>query len=495
MRTPKVLIIGGGLAGLSAGCYALASGLRVQIVEHNLALGGVCTAWQRGRYTIDGCIHWLTGGPFQQLYQELGIVPPVALKTIERFEVYRHLEDSIEVELTRDLAALGRSLKAIAPDDAEEIDRLMAAAAEFDAMRPPIDKPQELWTLRDALAALWEMRHHAETLVRYRKPVAAWTAEHLQSPRLRRLLTRLYPPGSPMMLVLFQLGYLAKGFLSRPVGGTARFRDALVESFHQLGGEAQCHATVDEVLVEGGRAIGVRLADGSMLEADHIISTSSGPETVLRLLGGRYGGDEMRERQEKWKTFDPIVLASFGVERPLDEVPQLLAIDGIPPLMVGGRSNESLYLRVCNDDPSFAPPGHSVVQAMVSTSYEWWASRGTRYHAEKEAAAEAIVRAVEQALPGVKSAVRVVDVATPLTYWNMARSWRGAYEGWLPSDVAFFSHVRKTLPGLGHFYMAGQWVEPGGGVPMAVMSGRQAVHLLCSEHDLPFRVPRPAAQP
>jgi uncharacterized protein with NAD-binding domain and iron-sulfur cluster len=51
VNEPHVLIVGGGLAGLSAGCYLRASGYRTTIVEHGLALGGVCTAWQRGEYT------------------------------------------------------------------------------------------------------------------------------------------------------------------------------------------------------------------------------------------------------------------------------------------------------------------------------------------------------------------------------------------------------------------------------------------------------------
>jgi hypothetical protein len=73
--TRHLLIIGGGVAGLSAGCYALRSGFGTTIVEHNLALGGVCTAWHRGKYTIDGCIQWLTGGPFRQLRSVAGIQP------------------------------------------------------------------------------------------------------------------------------------------------------------------------------------------------------------------------------------------------------------------------------------------------------------------------------------------------------------------------------------------------------------------------------------
>ena len=63
---------GGGLAGLSTGCYGRVNGWRTTIVEHNLALGGVCTAWRREPYTVDGCIHWLTGGPFMKIYNELG---------------------------------------------------------------------------------------------------------------------------------------------------------------------------------------------------------------------------------------------------------------------------------------------------------------------------------------------------------------------------------------------------------------------------------------
>ena len=71
MSERHVLIIGGGLSGLSTGCYARASGFRTTIVEHSLALGGVCTAWSRGPYTIDGCIQWLTGGAFDRIYEEL----------------------------------------------------------------------------------------------------------------------------------------------------------------------------------------------------------------------------------------------------------------------------------------------------------------------------------------------------------------------------------------------------------------------------------------
>jgi phytoene desaturase len=491
---PRLLIIGGGLAGLSAGCYALRSGFRPTIVEHNLALGGVCTAWQRPPYTIDGCIHWLTGGVFSRTYDELGILDRVPLRTLAHFATYENAAAGFEVAITRDLDALTRSLVELSPADTAEIERLRDAARQFVEFEPPFDAP-ELATLRERLHTLWEARGALGSVLHFRTSVGEWSRERLVSEGLRRFFTHLVPESAPALVLLMVLGYLERGYLSRPVGGTAAFRDALVHAYRSEGGEVVLPATVDEVLVEGGRACGVRLADGRMLEADYVLSTSSAPETVLRLLGGRFDAEATRERLARWKLFDPIVLASFGVEQSYRDVPALRIIDGIAPFEVGGRKNEYLCVRVCNDDPSFAPPGHSVIQAMLQTDYDWWATRGSHYNSEKDAVAETALTALEPHFPGLRSAVRLRDVATPLTYWSMARSWRGAYEGWVPTPEALFSHPKKTLHGLGGFYMAGQWVEPGGGVPTAVLSGRQAIQLLCADAARPFVARGPGASP
>jgi phytoene desaturase len=485
MSDRHLIIIGGGLAGLSAGCYARRAGFRTTIVEHNLALGGVCTAWHRGPYLVDGCIHWLTGGAFQQVYEELEILPAVPLRVLDTWATYRDASTGFEVAFTRNLDEWARQLTNAAPEDAAEIARMRAAADALLAMHPSIDSP-ELATVTDAFRSLWEMRGALGSLAHFRKPMGTWAAEHIKSPQLRRMFSRLLPETTPVFFLVMMLGYLENGYLSRPVGGTAAFLDALVHTYRSLGGESMVHSTVDEVLVRNGRAHGVRLADGTMLAADVVLSTSSGPETVLRLLGGRYEGDVMRKRLAEWKTFDPIVLASFGVAAPFADAPSLMTIDRVAPFEVGGRTNESLTLRVCNDDPCFAPAGHTVIQALVPTDYQWWATRGTRYNAEKDALAERLVGVLAPHFPGLPELVRMTDLATPLTYWHTARSWRGAFEGWTPSSDAIFARLHKRLPGLEGFYMAGQWVEPGGGVPTAVMSGRHAAQLICADEGREF---------
>ena len=57
----SVAIIGGGIAGLCAGCYAQMNGYRSRIYEMHDLPGGLMTAWERKGYTIDYCIHWLVG--------------------------------------------------------------------------------------------------------------------------------------------------------------------------------------------------------------------------------------------------------------------------------------------------------------------------------------------------------------------------------------------------------------------------------------------------
>jgi phytoene dehydrogenase-like protein len=391
------------------------------------------------------------------------------------------------VDVTRDLDALAQALVDLAPEDRAEIQRIIAGARAITRLQPPIERPPELTSLREGLGAVWAMRGELSTLVHFRKPIDTYVVEHLSSPALRHFFCSLFPGQAPMLFLLLTFGYLSKGWLSRPDGGTARFRDALVENYRALGGHARLHATVDEIVVEGSRARGVLLSDGTRLHADYVISTASAPETVLRLLGGRYGADDLHHRLDNWKLFDPITLVSFGVATDLSGVPPTLVLDGIEPLRVDEGTTARVLVRIFNDDPLLAPPGHTVVQAILTTNYDFWATRGTDYHAEKAALAERVQRCLEQQLPALRGAVRVVDVATPLTFWGMARSWRGAYEGWMPSASALFSHVDKRLPGLSHFYMAGQWVEPGGGVPLALMSGRHVVQLLCDDTQRGFK--------
>ena len=103
-----------------------------------------------------------------------------------------------------------------------------------------------------------------------------------------------------------------------------------------------------------------------------------------------------------------------------------------------------------------------------------------RYEAEKEQIADQVVAALDRRFPGLAAQVEMRDVATPTTWERYTGNWQGTFLGWRISTKTLRMRLTKTLPGLRNFYMAGQWVEPGGGgVPTAAMSGRNVTQIIC----------------
>ena len=367
MSNEQILIIGGGLTGLSTACYALRNGFRARIFEHNLALGGVCTAWERSGYTIDGCIHWLIVGPFFQIYEELGITQSVRLQTIDALNVYRNVREGWSIALDQDLERLRRDLVAVAPQDRELIDRTIDASRKLADLEFPIRAP-ELMHLRDRLRQLRDRIHDLPTFFEFRGSIGDFIDKSVKSPRFARFLETVLDRRMPIIILPVLLSYLEQGALTRPVGGSGRFRDALVARFRELGGEAELDTTVEEIVVESNRATGVRLADGTIVRGNVVVSTSSAPETILRLLGGRHGRDELQKRLTSWQTFEPIMLASFGVDRTFEDQPTAQVFDEIRPIHVGNTKTDHLYVRLYHDDPSLAPSGHTIAQTMIPTT-------------------------------------------------------------------------------------------------------------------------------
>ncbi|NOZ26542.1 MAG: NAD(P)/FAD-dependent oxidoreductase [Chloroflexi bacterium] len=488
MSDRSIIIIGAGLAGLSAGCYAQMNGYRTRIFEQHTLPGGVCTAWERKGYTIDGCIHWLMGckpgQSFYQFYREVGALTGNRLLPLDCFTRALDERSGLSVAFTRDLDRLAHDLKAISPQDGDAIDEMIRGAHAMRGIKIDMRKAPELQGRLDTLRQMWSIRKALRYFGQYNNLSVAEFAERFQHPFLRWAITHLFLPEMPFSFLLMVLGQLAEDELAVVEGGSLRFSEAIARHYRSLGGEIVYRACVERILVEDDRAVGVRLADGSEHRADIVISAADGYNTIFEMLEGRYVDDPIRERYTNWPLFRPLILASFGVARSFPNEPPANAIRVKQPLRIAGQDVDAFELRIFNYDASLAPPGKTVLQVLIETDFDWWdtARRDReRYRAEKKRVADEILRWLEGRYPGISAQVEMTDVATPYTFWRYTRNYRGAYEGWLMTPRMFQVHVPKTLPGLANFYMAGQWVEPGGGVPIAIYSGRNVIQLICHQ--------------
>lgn len=495
MSEKSIIIIGAGIAGLSTGCYGQMNGYRTRILEHHSEPGGVATAWKNGAYHIDGGIHYLMGHrPGQSchgMYQELGILHHRHYPDLEAFVQFTDEKAGTQFSFSHDLDQVTADLKKLAPEDVKLIEGFMAGAR---AMRQAdlfglMETPPELMGLFGPLRQLWGMRR----VLRYfgpefNQPMEQY-ARAVKHQGLRQMLENLFLPEVPVWFVLLILGLLANRQLGLLSESCTDFVASIDERYRGLGGETTYNSTVKEILVENHRAVGVRLADGTEHRADVVVSAGDGHRTIYDLLGGRYVDKKLTGRYQDWKLLSPIVTISFGVAREFPGEPPLKFLFLKEPIKVGGVTLTGFPLRIFNYSARFAPPGRTVVQALLHTEWNWWndlQKDRPRYDEAKKQIAADVLERLEAHYPGLTAQVEVTDVATPYTTWRYTLNREGAFMGWIPTPQAMRTQMRKTLPGLENFYMAGQWVVPGGGVPPCLYSGRQVIQILCKRDGKKF---------
>ena len=253
--------------------------------------------------------------------------------------------------------------------------------------------------------------------------------------------------------------------------------------------------------MENGSAVGVRLADGSEHRAGRVISAADGHTTIYKMLDGKYKDESIDKMYREWKPFPPLVYVGMGVKRSSAEEPKTVSGISVPlkhALDIGDQVVRRLPIHIYNQDPTLAPKGGTSLVVMLPSRYEYWkelSADRAAYDEKKDQVARGVVTALEEHYPGIGADVEMVDVATPLTFERYTGNWKGSFEGWLITPENSFSVMKpmsQKLPGLANFFLCGQWVEPGGGLPTGVMSARRLFQAICKEDGLKFKADVPA---
>jgi phytoene dehydrogenase-like protein len=210
-------------------------------------------------------------------------------------------------------------------------------------------------------------------------------AARFSSPFLRRAFPLAFSDPFALIMTLGWLSQKAAGF---PLGGSLEFARAIERRFLALGGQIHYGARVEQILVEGGRACGLRLADGSRQPADIVISAADGHATLFDLLQGEYLNDDLRRYYKDFSLYDPLVYVTLGVARSFAGLPHWVVypLPEAPDLpVIGGHAQPSLGVEIYNFDPTLAPfdatpdQTHSVALAGGDTLTYFDLSAGQRF--------------------------------------------------------------------------------------------------------------------
>ena len=479
----NVAIIGAGLAGLSAGICLQKKGVSTEIYELAPWAGGQCTAWARGGYRFDGCVHWMVGtrkgDPIYEMYWEVGALDEateIYNAPSVRFEIKG---ETVEVPLT--FEAFREFLLARAAGDEAEIEAILRDIRVMMQSEMPMGAPE---SLPELIRFVTKGRGFLSLALKHgKKTVKAYLAK-LKSDDVRQILYHLMPPDFSATALIMMLGTRMSGNAGYPLGGASEIIRRMVEKYETLGGKLHLNTRVDEIAVEKGAATGVR-AKGEFHPADYVVAACDAYDALHKMLGGRYAHPQLDELLANGRLFDPLILVSFGLGRRFD-IPYSVSYECPEGIETSpGTKAFGFALRSFDFDPIAAPEGGSSVMAMLDAPFEYWAElRKTDlagYRAEKQRLADAVAGELEKRLPGFTAAIHVTDVATPATYLRLTNVHKASYEGFVPVPELLTLNIKRKIPGLKRFMLSGQWTTVGGGICSAVADGLSAAKKIAKE--------------
>jgi phytoene dehydrogenase-like protein len=502
----KVNIIGGGIAGLTTGCYLQMNGYESEIFELHSLPGGLCTSWQRGEFTVDGCLHWLVGSspkdPIYKLWSEIVDMEAIEFYDYDDFFRVRD-ENGREIIGYADVERLERELLEKAPGDSALIHDFIRGVKDMSKMKMRNDKAPELFTFIDKTAEIASFLPYLKTLARYSRMTIHDFAAKCTDPLLAKFFEYSFASEMPMLFIMITFGWLNDKNAGYPIGGSLRFSRLIEQKYLELGGMIHYNCRVEKILTEervgqraqgvgqrakgaGHRAKGIVLEDGREFLADITVSAADGHSTIFKMLEGKFVDDSIRRRFDTFPVFPSFLQISLGVNRTFDGYPSAVVTPLSRPFFVDPeRTIDQLYYRIFNYDPTLAPAGKTLISCMIKTAnYRYWQelrdNQPEQYKAEKNRILGFFTDELDRVLGGVRDKVEMTDVSTPATVARYTGNWKGSVEGWMVTRETGFDSMPKTLPGLEDFYMCGQWVEPGGGVPSSFFSGRNLVQVIMS---------------
>lgn len=489
----KVIIVGGGISGLSAGIYAVQSGFDVTILEMHTIPGGNSTSWKRGGYFFEGGMHWLTGsGIDQPLYKEWCNLGALAddIPVYNRDPFYTYNYNGQKVCLYRDVDRLEKHFLLISPEDKKEIQALCRDIKRFTQMSMPIMdikgvKVKEKHPM--SLSILFKMLPVIPRLLSLSKVSTSEYVERFKHPAIREILKPVIGSDYNASALMVTLACFASGDGGYPEGGSLSMALRMAKRFENLGGKIEYGKRVHKVLVKNGRAVGVVVNNMEIL-VDAVVVTAD----TLSVIDNLFDQPLHEPWMEKMRTNTKLAMDTFiclGIEADLSNLPENMLFLFDTPFLYAGKEVNSVSINNYAIFKGYAPEGcTSVTMALLGDTYDYWKNakiKGT-YEQEKRLLAETVIEKLSNKLPHIKGKVVVWDVATPLTYERYCGSYKGSWMTIIGKGDKVTTYP-STSENISNLYFAGQRLYPPGGLPVAAATGRTAIQYLCRDTDSVFQ--------
>lgn len=478
----KAVVIGSGFGGLAAAVRLGARGWDVTVLERHDQPGGRARVFRENGFVFDAGPTVITAPfLFEDLWALCGkrLQDDVDLRPVEPFYRIR-FADGGYFDYTGDAARMREQIQALSPRDVEGYERFVSMSEDIFNVGFEQLAHVGFGSWKDMARVVPKMVQ----LESYRT-VYGLVSKFIENENLRQVLSfhPLLVGGNPFRTtsIYSLIPYLERKWgVHFPIGGTGALVQGLVRLIEGQGNRVQYNATVAEILVNDKHVSGVRLEDGTVLDAEVVVSNADSAFTYRKLLPAQYRRRWTDRKLARARYSMSLFVWYFGTDRKYEDVAH-------HTILLGPRYKEllediferrhladdfSLYLhRPTATDPSLAPPecdGFYVLSPVphLDANVDW----STRAETYRASIAEALERTT---LPGLRNHVVASRSMTPQHFHDELLSERGSAFGLEPvlTQSAWFRPHNKSeeVEGL---YLVGAGTHPGAGVPGVLSSAR-----------------------
>ncbi|XP_009348566.2 prolycopene isomerase, chloroplastic [Pyrus x bretschneideri] len=498
------IVIGSGIGGLVAATQLAVKGAKVLVLEKYVIPGGSSGYYERDGYTFDVGSSVMFGfsdkGNLNLITQALAAVGCEMPVIPDPTTVHYHLPDNLSVVVHREYSEFVSELTNKFPHEKQGILKFYGVcwkifnalnSLELKSLEEPIylfgqffQKPVECLTLA------YYLPQNAGDIAR----------KYIQDPQLLSfidaecfIVSTVKALQTPMINASMVMCDRHYGGINYPVGGVGGIAKSLAKGLVDQGSEILYKANVTNIIVDQGRAVGVRLSDGREFFAKTIISNATRWNTFGKLIKADQVPKQEEDFQKVYVKAPSFLSIHMGVKAevlpPETDCHHFVLEDDWTRLE---EPYGSIFLSIPTVlDSSLAPEGRHILHIFTTSSIEDWEGLSRKdYEAKKELVADEIIHRLENKLfPGLKSSIAFKEVGTPKTHRRYLARDKGTY-GPIPRNtpkgLLGMPFNTTAIDGL---YCVGDSCFPGQGVIAVSFSGVMCAHRVAADIGLEKKSP------
>lgn len=496
MQASRVAVIGAGLGGMSAAISLRAAGYEVDVFEKNSRMGGKLNVLEQDGFIFDlGPSIFTLPAIFEDLFKRAGKKMEDYVQLDSVTPHWRNFfEDGLTLDLYEEEGLMRKELDKL-PGDAEQHwkelqDFLNYARQQYHVL--------DSGYLQEGLDGLWEfLRHYGlgkiGKEIDYRPTMADAIGKRMNDPALRSIFeyfikyvgsSALAAPGYMNMMPIIQFDF----GLWYVRGGMYKLAEGLAKLMDEMGITVHLEADVTAITREGKKVTGLSLADGRNLPFDTVVSNMEVVPTYQKLLNEPA---KFIRKLDKFKPACSGLVIHLGTDRIYPELAHHNFVYSenqhkhFRTVFEKGQLPDDPTLYVVaptRTDPSKAPEGCDNIKILPHIPP--LADNGSITEEDYLALRERVLDKMERiCTPDLRKHIITEDFLTPVDIERMYRSNKGSIYG-VVSDWKLNRGFKapKTSTKYENLYFCGGSINPGGGMPMVILSGQKVADRIVSHH-------------